>query len=283
MEIERCRFTPDELQRYADLFSACFPTAGKLGSVAYLNWLYTENPLGEAIGFNAVDGNRLAAHYICTRALVNLDGAPVPALLSLNTATHPDYQGRGLFTRLAEATYEAGADERIGLVYGVANANSTPGFVRKLGFELVEQLESRVGVGGLGRFDWPSMISAARFRQAWRPDYLAWRRRSPANPVSVAAANSDWVGLAAASGRPFLHAWAEIPSDGNVLVPEVRQPIGRVWLGLVPAGHGRFGLYRALPQRLRPSPLNLIFKSLDKPSSLAAGESMFSFLDFDAF
>lgn len=283
MEFERCRFSPEDLRRYTDLFSACFPNAGKLGDASYLDWLYRQNPLGEAVGFNAVDGGRLAAHYICTRALVELDGVATPALLSLNTATHPDFQGRGLFTRLAELTYAAGAAEGAGLVYGVANANSTPGFVRKLGFQLVQPLESRVGVGPLGRFDWSQMAAASRFRQRWTADYLRWRCSNPANPVRVASVESDRIGLVAATGRPLLQAWAEIPRAEGAIEREVGTPLCRVWLGLMPPGHGRFGLYPELPARLRPSPLNLIFRPLSGQPVLNAGESLFSFLDFDAF
>lgn len=283
MEFERCRFTPDDLRRYTEIFSACFPAAGKLGDVAYLEWLYRQNPLGEAVGFNAMDGDTLAAHYICTRALIELDGVPTPALLSLNTATHPDYQGRGLFTRLAEHTYAAGAAEGAGLVYGVANDNSTPGFVRKLGFQLVQPLESRVGMGPLGRFDWSEMAAASRFLQRWTPDYLRWRCSNPSNPVRVAATGPDRIGLVAETGRPLVKAWAEIPGSEAAIQPEVGKPLFRVWLGLMPPGHGRFGLYPELPARLRPSPLNLIFRPLSGQTTLNAGESLFSFLDFDAF
>ncbi|GAB6195006.1 GNAT family N-acetyltransferase [Lysobacter xanthus] len=285
MRFERCAFTDNDLQHYVALFAACFPTAGKLQDLAYLRWLYVDNPLGHAIGFNAVDGDTLAAHYICTRARIRFDGRDVPALLSLNTATHPDYQGKGLFTRLADQTYEAAAAEGVALVYGVANANSTPGFVRKLGFSLVEPLESRVGLGPLGRFDWAGRVAGARFRQSWTTESLAWRLANPANPVRIESSGGDVVGLSAPTGKPLLRAWAGLP--GPLQVPQgARHANGasmRVWLGLMPAGSGRFGLYPQLPARLRPSPLNLIFRPLAGGHRLECGESAFSFLDFDAF
>ena len=285
MRFERCGFTEDELRRYATLFAACFPGAVKLRDLAYLRWLYVDNPLGPAVGFNAYDGDILAAHYICTRANIRFDGRDVPALLSLNTATHPDHQGKGLFTRLAEQTYAAAAAEGIALVYGVANANSTPGFVRKLGFSLVEPLESRIGLGPLGRFDWNGRVAQARFRQAWSPETLAWRTANPANPVRLARRDADSIALAAPTGRPLVHAWAVLPTPGGDVSLPVRADRAalRVWLGLMPAGSGRYGLYPELPQRLRPSPLNLIFRALDGQGRLERGESAFSFLDFDAF
>lgn len=284
MELERCRFDDADLLAYAGLFAKCFPAAAKLRDPAYLRWLYTANPLGAPVGFNAVEGGRLAAHYVCTRARIRFDGRVVPALLSLNTATHPDFQGKGLFTRLAEQTYAAGAEEGAALVYGVANANSTPGFVRKLGFRLVEPLESRFGIGPLGRFDWARVGAEARFVQDWSPDFLRWRMCNPANPVMLHGTDAGRLSLHAATGKPLLHAWAEIPRPAELPdLPRRGFAGGRVWLGLLPRGTGAFGAHVRIPRRLRPSPLNLIFRSLVGPHELHAGESAFSFLDFDAF
>lgn len=284
MEFERCRYDTSSVTEYADLFRACFPTAAKLADPAYLRWLYTENPCGNAVGFNARVEGRLAAHYVCVPADILVGDRPIRALLSLNTATHPDFQGKGLFTRLAELTYENAAADGFDLVYGVANANSTPGFVRKLGFALVAPLESRVGLGRLGRFDWGRLSEIARFRHAWSAETLAWRMRNPAGRISMHASDGDVVRVSAATGRWAMRAWAEIPMSTEVRERSENVPVGlRVWLGLLPAGFGRMGLYHPLPQRLRPSPLNLIVRGLQTPFALAPEEVFFNFLDFDAF
>src|SRR5215467_4083405 len=73
--------------------------------LSYLQWLYRDNPCGHVVGFNAYAGDELAAHYATIPVEATLDGAPARGLLSLNTATHPTHQGKGLFTRLAERTY----------------------------------------------------------------------------------------------------------------------------------------------------------------------------------
>jgi GNAT superfamily N-acetyltransferase len=137
------------LAQYGALFAACFPGANKY-TPQYLKWQYADNPDGPVVGFDAWDGERLAAHYVCVPARARVAGEDVRVLLSLNTATHPDYQGKGLFTKLAAMTYNAGAEQGFDAVYGVANANSTPGFLRKLDFQLVRPLEARVGIGGIG-------------------------------------------------------------------------------------------------------------------------------------
>ena len=112
------------LSQYQALFASCFPDATHLDA-QYLSWLYGDNPAGPVIGFDAWDGDVLAAHYVCVPAAAMLHGKPSRVLLSLNTATAPSHQGKGLFTKLANATYDRGAELGFDAVYGVANANSS--------------------------------------------------------------------------------------------------------------------------------------------------------------
>jgi GNAT superfamily N-acetyltransferase len=280
LELTRIGTSPAQLAHYARLFAACFPRATHLDE-AYLDWLYAANPAGPVLGFDAWDGERLAAHYACIPVRVQWDGAPRRALLSLNTATHPDYQGQGLFTKLADATYAAATEAGFALVHGVANANSTPGFVRKLGFHVVEPLDSLVGVGRLSGVDLARTREAA-FRRDWSPAELRWRCANPARPVRVSALADRSAGYSAPTGKPGLSAWMQLPAPP--VEDSAPPPWGaRVFLGLFPAGSGRPRKYFPLPQRLRPSPLNLIVRDLRGSARVAPGSVSFGFLDFDAF
>ncbi len=282
MEFERCGSSDTDLVDYAGLFAACFPGANKLSNRAYLRWLYVDNPAGKVVGFNARDNGRLAAHYACIPISVRYEGSDVRALLSLNTATHPDFQGKGLFTRLADLTYATGADEGNQLVYGVANANSTPGFLRKLGFGLVGQLESRIGIGQLGSFDWRK-VGDTRFSLAWPQSHLEWRLANPENPVKACRTSAESIGFMARTPWSMIDAWAQMPARNDVVTGNSSIPFPRIWLGLIPNQFGRFQGYPCIPDRLRPSPLNLIVKGLGAPVSLERDDVFMSFLDFDAF
>lgn len=274
---------PATLAKYGDLFAACFPGTHKF-TPAYLHWLYVDNPDGPAVGFDAWDGERLAAHYVCIPAQVWVEGKQVRVLLSLNTATHPDYQGKGLFTKLATATFEAGAAGGFDGVYGVANANSTPGFVRKLGFQLVRPLEARVGLGQLGYA--PAVDhQALSFVRDWSPAALAWRCANPHNPVHCRTRGARQQFFAAAFGLK-LPAYAELNGPAHPPAP-ARAPMlspARLFIGLAPDAQASYWNYASIPQRLRPSPLNLIYRSfVPRVASLDASRIQFSFLDFDAY
>jgi GNAT superfamily N-acetyltransferase len=237
------------------------------------------------MGINAIDGNDLVAHYACIPTNVWLGGTQTKALLSLNTATHPNYQGKGLFTTLAEKTYELGASQGFSAVYGVANANSTPGFIRKLGFELVAPLEARVGMGRVINTDWDSVRARAVFWHDWTQDHLVWRAGSPSNPIFVGSCGAGGSVLFARTDKPGIVVEGEtnviLRNDG--LLRKSASPL-RLHLGLSPRQAARRGLSIAVPERLRQSPLNLIYRSLDGAvPTLPAAEVQFNFLDFDAY
>lgn len=272
------------LSQYRALFATCFPDASHLDE-AYLAWLYEANPSGHVVGFDAWDGDVLAAHYVCVPAEAMLHGKPSRVMLSLNTATAPSHQGKGLFTKLANATYARGAELGFDAVYGVANANSTPGFVKKLGFELLTPLDAAVGVGRLPLVSVAAAREAAEFSRAWNQASLEWRSRNPARPYRLVR-SGDRIGAEAATGRPGLKAWAEL-DDAHPGAPRLPSPsLGlHLQLGLIPdAARTRRTGWLDVPERFRTSPLNLIFKPLAADTRAPrSGAIFFGQMDFDAF
>lgn len=283
MEFAPIKFDDKALAGYSALFAACFPDSGKF-TRDYLAWLYVNNPDGRAFGFDAWDGEVLAAHYVCIPAQVCIEGRTVRVLLSLNTATHPQFQGKGLFTKLAAMTYDAAAATGYAGVYGVANANSTPGFVRKLGFQLVRPLEALVGVGGIGAAGAAAEV-APSFERVWNEATLNWRCASPSNLLQRRHHDAKWQFYAPAF-RPWVHAYAELALPSMVALTPTDVPLSplRLFLGLMPDSERRARSYIDIPRRLRPSPLNLIYRSLtNSVAQLDPARIRFSFLDFDAY
>ncbi|MFZ1687776.1 MAG: GNAT family N-acetyltransferase, partial [Flavobacteriales bacterium] len=160
--IEPVRTDDASIAAMTALLRQVFPNAAHF-TEEVVRWQYRENPDGEAVGFNAWNGTELAAHYVTIPLLARVNDKEERGLLSLNTATHPSHQGKGLFTKLANATYEAAATQGFGFVIGVANANSTHGFTKKLGFQLVSPLCAMIGCGPLA-FDHPDRI---QYEHSW--------------------------------------------------------------------------------------------------------------------
>ena len=272
---------PAQLAAYGDLLNAAFETDAF--TPEGLAWRYRDNPAGRVVGADAWDGERLAAHYVTCPLEARIEGRTVKGLLSLNTATHPDYQGRGLFTTLAEHAFAQGADAGYSFVIGVANANSTPGFLKKLAFQHVGRLQA----GVLARL--PNRFSEAtvQYQGLWRQDLLTWRLSNPAGRY-VAARRGELVAVWAKTHLPFVRCAAFLPDERQALAATVSgaPPMAAsLFLGLEPRMPlGRQG-FLPVPERLRPSPLNLIWRALDTtvPQTLDPQAVALNVLDFDPY
>lgn len=261
------------------LLRTVFPKAGHF-TEQVVRWQYRENPDGPVVGFNAFMADELAGHYVTIPLVARVHGKEERGLLSLNTATHPDHQGKGLFTRLANLTYEAASQEGFGFVIGVANANSTHGFTKKLGFQLVSPLMAMVGVGPIIN---KSEYSVA-YQRIWHTKALDWRLAHPLNKYSSTLTTCRDLILTdrtQSGARLFLAAL-----DGGTLTSELPEATGwnplRVWIGLDSRTNWSLRPYFNIPMRFRPSPLNLIFKDLtDRGRTLPADQVRFQAIDFD--
>ena len=291
MEFRAAGFNSQQLMLYVSLMKACFPGASKY-DLKYFEWLYAANPDGPVLGFDAYENGRLAAHYACVPALATVDGREVRVLLSLNTATLAQFQGQGLFTKLARMTYEAAAAKGFDAIYGIANANSTHGFVRKLGFQLVRPLDALIGAGILLR-NIPTRGNSVSFRRRRSLDSLAWRCGNPSSPVFHRQGADRMAYFSAVKGLP-LSAYHETYCETyretalhttGVGAGALAEPsFARLFLGLHPREIPLSRMYVPVPQWLKPSPLNLIYLSLSGAVPALDGNAIsFSYLDFDAY
>ncbi|MDZ7543464.1 GNAT family N-acetyltransferase, partial [Clostridium perfringens] len=60
--------------------------------------------------------------------------------LSMTTMTHPDFAGKGFFTKLANGVYEKMKESNYKTVLGFPNVNSHIGFVKKLGWKDIYEI-----------------------------------------------------------------------------------------------------------------------------------------------
>lgn len=236
--------------------------------------------------------------------------------LSLNTAVHEKGRGKGLFTKLAEESYRKAAEQGVQAIIGVANANSTPGFLRRLGFKLVCPLP--VVAWPLLPMAWGTAAShpittqflnsrefnaigatieagqaAVNTVQNWTTEKLRWRLSSPR---ATYALHSHPSGTLITTTAPI------VPGVQTVIAlkffPHSSQQVNCKALLRKAASFHRspFFTYSGfnaqaslrglpLPRRLLPSPLNLIYRRLN--DSMASSDQIsfntFEFLDFDAY
>ena len=247
----------------------------------YIQWQYADNPDGNIVGFNAYDGETLAAHYVTQPMQAVVRGVKMKGLLSLNTATHPEHQGKGLFVKLANQTYSYAAEQGYDFVIGVANQNSVHGFTKKMGFQLVGQLHALLGMGALPH---SNDLSSFSYYKDWSPEALTWRLSNPCSQYGVS--NDRNVVITSPTAYPMItatlgtfdkkrYAVTPRPSSFSVL---------NLWIGANRDITSKTKLYFNIPNRLRPAPLYLIFKALNSSiAPLDFDDVFFQALDFDAY
>lgn len=256
---------------YVDLLKVVFGKEDAF-SKDYIVWLYKNNPYGEAVGFDAYDGDTLAAHYVTTPVCYTYKGEKLKGLLSLNTATHPDYQGKGLFTQLADQTYNYARDNGYEFVIGVANQNSTHGFLKKLGFKLISSLDVYLVMGKGIR---SSVNPTDFFTSCVDDNYIKWRM---ANPQGKYFTNSElYFSLTHSRIIDVCMGTKYVAASQSAKAPKARMSMG---VNNSPKALLKF----KLPDSFKPSPLNLILKPLSTTfPDLSKKDIFFEVIDFDAY
>lgn len=251
----------------------------------FLQWEYIDNPDGKAVGFNAYSSTgKLAGHYVTQPMSGFLFGKEAKGLLSLNTATHPDHQGKGLFTELAQRTYDHAKELGYEFVIGVANQNSTHGFISKLGFQLAGKLSAIISKGNFSDTVYPGSNAEFDFIRNWNDRSLQWRIANPEFTYGIHKKN-DHAEVFADSGKAgikvLLGSFEKSVFPLKKSVNEIKKPLT---LLLGTAAATKVKLSAKVPDFLRPSPLNLIFKDLSgKNRTISFKKTFFTAIDFDAY
>jgi hypothetical protein len=160
---------------YREQILALFHLAhsGKRLSGNFYRWRYEENPFGPIMVDLMFDQDKLVGHYAVCPAQGNIFGQQYPIVLSMNTFTHPDYWGKGIFTCLAENLYKRIVQEMgIYMVYGFPNLNSHYNFIKKLSWRdvfLVPTLWREIDADHkASRFEFEIVETAdSRFDELW--------------------------------------------------------------------------------------------------------------------
>ena len=311
---------PDVVDKVKKLLSEIFHDP-KFRSRDYLYWLYWGGPDGPACQQNLEFGGRCRAHYCLVPQKFANQGHTIPFGYSLNLAVGKELRGKGVFIDLATKAHAKAVKKRsVDAVITVANANSTPGFLRRLGFQLVAQLPVRIGLrpyashsGILSHEVNPAFLESRAFeticrridfsggggwQQRWSQDRLKWRLSSPAGRY-VMHVGQHIVAITTgkrAAGLPIAIVLRVFPMHEGADADDRSRDL-KTLLAAMCRAHGAFlylyaGLNRqvrvpgiSVPRKILPSPLNLLYRPLtgQAPAKEAFEPAVYEFLDFDVY
>ena len=289
---------------------------------AYLEWLYHQNPYGDAItGFRRSEsGDRLDGHYALIPQRYRTPEAQIPFMFSLNAVSRSGSQRRGTFVSLTRELFARAAEAGFVGALGVTNDNSTRAVKRTdfryLGPMPVIVRPHRGSVGKTGSAWTHTRISEATLTTElldraledvdctprrgiandWNADYLKWRLQAPHNRGYVLHEHPDVVAISTvhrAGPLPVAVLLKLLPRGAAT----ERAPINANFVMEAIAGFHRApaALYAGFnesakitgyhpPRRLLPAPLNLNYVPFNGAiPTTGLHVATYEFLDCDAY
>jgi GNAT superfamily N-acetyltransferase len=124
----------------------------------FFRWKHRDNPFGRSFMLIAEADGRIVGLRAFMRWGFVAGDSRLRAVRAVDTATHPDHQGRGVFSRLTLEALDALRGE-IDFVFNTPNEKSLPGYL-KMGWSVAGRVPIRVKVRRPIRF--------ARHARGWR-------------------------------------------------------------------------------------------------------------------
>lgn len=140
------RFSRINDSSYNDLMHIWESAFGEKADLNFIKQKHnTEYTNKKHIGFIAYsESGEPAAYYGVFAQKLIINNQVFFAAQSGDTMTHKNHTGKGLFTSLAKMTYDLAKEQGVLLVFGFPNANSLPGFVKKLNWTQLPSMDDFV-------------------------------------------------------------------------------------------------------------------------------------------
>jgi GNAT superfamily N-acetyltransferase len=122
---------PTDVEQIVALFELCLGADGGAPTVTFWNWKHNDNPGGISPVILAWDNDRLIGirAFMCFK--FHDKTGTYKAYRPVDTGTHPDYQGKGIFRNLTLSLIEdlKKLEERA-FIFNTPNAQSKPGYIK---------------------------------------------------------------------------------------------------------------------------------------------------------
>jgi len=119
-------------------------------SEAYWNWKHVNNPFGKSPVLLAEENNQIIGVRAFMQWSWSRQDKVYLSLRAVDTAVHPDYQGKGIFKKLTMSLIEQCTEEEFDFIYNTPNPQSKPGYL-KMGWQVLGKLPVTIRFPALQR------------------------------------------------------------------------------------------------------------------------------------
>ena len=278
--IEFKKIDLDKLDEYINLYNRSFKNFTK--SYNYFKWLYIENPQGNFVGIDCYDDKTLIGQVGGIPREFIFNNKKVKFLISINVCVDPKYQGKWIFSKMLVKFEKMAKDLNFDGIIGIANKAATPWWQRSIHLNKLKALDVYIG---FGKFNSKKIDkSNYNFYTLWDKKNLEWRVRNPLNKTYLQLDGNNQ-SVYSKTNFPLLYAYSPlIFLENNINLDNTKKkkikPI--VYIGLI-NDFKKTKFLIDLPEFLKPSPLNFVYKFLKSNDVLDPNKIFFTCLDFDAF
>lgn len=137
--------TPDDRPAILELCRATLGWGDDPRFAQLFAWKHDDNAFGRSYVWVATDGDRVIGLRAFMRWEFVRAGRVLRAVRAVDTATHPDHQGKGLFTAMTMHGLDEVRADGVDFVFNTPNEQSRPGYL-KMGWETVGRLPAAIRV-----------------------------------------------------------------------------------------------------------------------------------------
>ena len=137
--------TDQDLPLILELSKQSLGELGGMRTEEYWRWKHEQNPFGKSPVLLAFEGEKLIGLRAFMQWRFRYEGKTFQAFRAVDTATHPDHQGKGIFSKLTMALVDQLKDREPAIIFNTPNQKSMPGYV-KMGWKEIGKTRLRVCV-----------------------------------------------------------------------------------------------------------------------------------------
>jgi predicted N-acetyltransferase YhbS len=165
------RATSSDIPAILELLEASLGWRADERHADFFAWKHVQNPFGPSTAWVAVDddGQHLGFRTFLRWEFMH-EAQVVRAVRAVDTATRPEVQRRGIFSRLTRTAIATLAEEQTAFVFNTPNRRSLPGYLR-MGWQKVGRLPA--GVRGASARGWTRVLGARSSAEKWSLHSLA--------------------------------------------------------------------------------------------------------------
>jgi GNAT superfamily N-acetyltransferase len=117
-------------EEIVDLLKTSLGESTTKKSVEFWNWKHIDNPFGKSTIVLAKDENRIVAVRAFMKWQFDNNTQSIICGRAVDTAVHPDYQGKGIFTKLTLQAIDKAEQENVDLIFNSPNKISKVGYLK---------------------------------------------------------------------------------------------------------------------------------------------------------